>query len=240
MRSNWMKFVVLGVSFAMLANFADAQGGRGQGQGRGGGQFGGGMQGMGGFGAGPSSLAARPDVQTELKLSADQKTKVQAISDKMREERRAAFQGGGGGGGQDMQARMAEMQKMSAKYDAEVLAVLTPEQTARIKQLAVQMAGANYPMGEEGQKALGVTSDQQSKLRALQDKQREAMMALMERMRNQELDFQSMGAEREKMDKIMAEEVGKILTAEQKAKWEELKGKAFTFQQQRRGGGGGN
>lgn len=93
-------------------------------------------------------------------------------------------------------------------------------------------------MGEEGQKALGVTSDQQSKLRALQDKQREAMMALMERMRNQELDFQSMGAEREKMDKIMAEEVGKILTAEQKAKWEELKGKAFTFQQQRRGGGG--
>jgi len=236
-----MKFVVLGVSFAMLANFADAQGGRGQGQGRGGGQFGGGMQGMGGFGAGPSSLAARPDVQTELKLSADQKTKVQAISDKMREERRAAFQGGGGGGGgQDMQARMAEMQKMNAKYDAEVLAVLTPEQTTRIKQLAVQMAGANYPMGEEGQKALGVTSDQQSKLRALQDKQREAMTALMERMRNQELDFQSMGAEREKMDKVMAEEVGKILTAEQKAKWEELKGKAFTFQQQRRGGGGGS
>jgi Spy/CpxP family protein refolding chaperone len=239
MRSNWMKFVVLGVSFAMLANFADAQGGRGQGQGRGGGQFGGGMQGMGGFGAGPSNLAARPDVQTELKLTADQKSKVQAISDKMREERRAAFQGaGGGGGGQDMQARMAEMQKMSAKYDAEVLAVLTPEQTARIKQLAVQMAGANYPMGEEGQKALGVTSDQQSKLRALQDKQREAMTALFERMRNQELDFQSMGAEREKMDKIMAEEVGKILTAEQKAKWEELKGKPFAFQQQRRGGGG--
>lgn len=239
MRSNWMKFVVLGVSFAMLANFADAQGGRGQGQGRGVGQFGGGMQGMGGFGAGPSNLAARPDVQTELKLTADQKSKVQAISDKMREERRAAFQGGGGGGGgQDMQARMAEMQKMSAKYDAEVLAVLTPEQTTRIKQLAVQMAGANYPMGEEGQKALGVTSDQQSKLRALQDKQREAMAALFERMRNQELDFASMNTEREKMDKIMAEEVGKILTAEQKAKWEELKGKPFAFQQQRRGGGG--
>ncbi|MCW5942972.1 MAG: hypothetical protein KIS66_12115 [Fimbriimonadaceae bacterium] len=214
---------------------AMAQGGRGQG----GGGFGGrqGMM-MGPGGGGIGMLVNRPDVQTELKLTDDQKKKLEAISQKSRDDRRAMMEEMRGGGG-DRDAIMEKMRTMQTAQDKAINEVLTPDQKKRVSELAVQMAGSRYAMTPEGQKALGITSEQKSKLEELQRKQQEAMQGMFERMRNGEMDREEMQSTMQKATKVMDEEIAKVLTAEQKTKLEELKGKPFKFAEMPRGGGGG-
>jgi Spy/CpxP family protein refolding chaperone len=67
--------------------------------------------------------------QKQFGVTEDQKTKLEALNQQMREEMQGMFQNGGGGG--DFQAMRAEMDKMRANYSAKMLAVLTPEQKAK-------------------------------------------------------------------------------------------------------------
>ena len=162
---------------ASLATLASAQPGGGGGPGG----FGGGM-GMGGMfgGGGPAtvmSLLAMPTVQTELKLTDDQKTKVQDLSQKLNDKRQELFQGGGGppdmSDPQAMQKQMAEMQKKLApitkETDADAVKLLTAEQVTRLKELQIQRDGATAPTNEDVQKKLGLSVDQIAKIKTLQD-----------------------------------------------------------------------
>src|SRR5579864_8678050 len=106
--------VIVVFAALVLVSAAVAQGGGGgRGQGR---------RGFGGQDFG--SLLTRSDVQTELKLTDDQKTKLKDASDKIGEERRGMFQPGG-----DMQAMMADMQKKQPEWDKTMLAILTDDQS---------------------------------------------------------------------------------------------------------------
>src|SRR5688572_31660164 len=114
-----------------------AQGGGGAGGGRGGGQGRGGFGQRGGFGAGPLQLAMRPDVQRDLAVTDDQKTKIAALQTKQREEMVALRPAGGGGGGggnggggggrggfQMTPEQREAMEKINAKYKAELGTIL--------------------------------------------------------------------------------------------------------------------
>lgn len=244
MKNSIILKTVVAVALVAMTLPALAQGGRGQGGGgrqQGGfGQFGG-RQGMmmgGPGGGGIGMLVNRPDVQTELKLTDDQKKKLEAISQKARDDRRAMMEDMRGGGG-DRDAMMEKMRSMQTTQDKAINEVLTAEQKKRVSELAVQMAGSRYAMTPEGEKALGITADQKSKLQELQRKQQEGMMAMFERMRNGEVQREELQANMEKANKVMDEEIAKVLTAEQKTKLEELKGKPFKFAEMPRGGGRG-
>jgi Spy/CpxP family protein refolding chaperone len=89
MKSMMKLMAVLAVAVVAVSSFAQGGGGGG----RGFGQFGrgGGMQdGSGAF------LLNREDVQGELKLTTDQKSKLDTIRQAQRDKMREAFQGGGG------------------------------------------------------------------------------------------------------------------------------------------------
>lgn len=227
---NLKKILVSVVVLACIGS-AFAQGG---GQGRRGG-----MMQFGGRGGGsPVMLLQREDVQGELKLTDDQKSKLSGIRDKMQDRMREAFQAAAGGGGQpDREKMMAEMQKVTAEIQKEVDGILNEDQKKRLRELAVQRAGNGAVMMPDVAKELGITDAQKTKIQALQQKQGEATQALFEKMRSGELDRDQMREKMEGNQKALDEEIGKILTEDQKTKLKAMAGKPFTFAQDRGRGG---
>lgn len=199
--------------------------------GGGGGGFGGGRMGMPGMDT--LMLLRQEAVQKELKLSADQTTKLTEIATNAMSEMQEIFSGL-----QDLspEERREQMQELRGEAEAKakeirgkVDGVLDAAQKDRLKQLSIQRRGAFGALQDpEVAAALKLTADQKSKL--------EAMVAEMrpgrgpgggggggggdrEAMRER---FQAM--QKERNDKALG-----ILTAEQKAELEKMQGAKFEF-----------
>ena len=205
---------ILAVALLALAALGSAQQGQG---GAGGGRQGGGRGGQRGFGGGGAmrltQLLRNEQVQTELKLTDDQKAKIEAMPRPQR---------GGGGRGQAMDAEA--MTKQMTEDKAATSAILTPEQETRLEQIRIQWAGASAVTLPEVQEGLALTADQKAKIEALQGNMRKAMTDMMEKMRNGEVDRADFMPLMQKNNEIMKTEVGKILTAEQSAKLKAMGG----------------
>ncbi|MBV6458124.1 MAG: hypothetical protein HONBIEJF_01247 [Fimbriimonadaceae bacterium] len=233
MKNTLKALVVSAVLVLGAVAFAQDQGG-----GRGGRGGGFGMRGMQGRGGTPLALVNRTDVQADLNLTADQKSKLTALREKQQEEMRANMENMRGGGG-DREEMMKQFREMQEKNDKAVAAILTEEQNKRIREIWVQLNGNRAILDEKVQTELGFSAEQKTKVKDLQTKQQEAMQSLMERMRNQEIDRDQMREIQTKNSETMNTELGKVLTADQAAKLKTMGGKPFKATEQPRGGGGG-
>lgn len=244
-------FMVVALASVMAFAVAQDQGQGGQGR-RAGGGFGAGMQ-RGNRGGGLLQLALRADVQKDIAVTDEQKTKLEALRPARGQRGGGAGgnggggnggtrNGGGAGGGQvDMEAMRKAQEERAAKEKTDLAAILSADQMKRLDEISVQLQGNRALQNEKTQKALGLSEEQITKIKDLQTKQREAMTSIMEKMRNQELTREEMQSTMEKNNKAMDEELAKILTADQKSKFDAMKGKPFKADEQpRRGGGGGN
>ncbi len=201
---------------ALVASDASAQppgGGRGRGMGMGGGMS-------------HAALLRQDAVQADLGLTADLKSKLATALPER-------GQGGGAGGGnpRDMtdeqrQKWMEERRARQAEDDKTIAGLLDAKQLARLKQIRVQALGAGVLMDETIAKELGITDDQVSK-----------MQSAMQELRGQ---GQGGGGNFAEMRAKMTAKAMEILTADQKAKLEAMKGPAFDLSKlQMRGPGGG-
>ncbi len=213
--------IVVICAAALLASAAFAQGGQG---GRGFGRM---------MGADPTGtfLLQRPDVQKDLNITDDQKTKLQALQEKARSDMTEIRQNANG----DPQAMRDGMMKYMAQMQKDVAAVLTKDQATRLKEINIQLAGTTAATFPDVQKDLGLSADQIAKIKDLQSKQQEANMALFQKVRDQEITREEMQASMKKNTDTFNAEVGKILTDDQKAKLKTMGGKEF---KQDTGGGG--
>ena len=223
------RFTKLAITCALMATAAFTFA---QGQGRGG--FG--MR-MGGN-AGKSQLVYRDDVQADLKVTADQKKKLEDLQEKQRDEMRAAFEEmrNNGGGGFDPEAMRTMMAKRMKEADKNVNAILTAEQQTRLKEIWVQVTGNGVILNEDMQKELAITDAQKKQIKDLESKQQEAMQAVMEKMRNQEIEREEVQTIMKKNSDAMNKELGKLLTAEQAAKLKTMAGKPFKADEPKDGG----
>ncbi len=114
-----------------------------------------------------------------------------------------------------------------AKEDRDLKNLLKPEQIARLRQIALQDAGANALADPEVVKELGITKDQQVKLAALYADVREQQLQVfapdVKETRNTDSIVQKLKDIASDRDKRGNE----ILTKEQQQKFAELKGKPF-------------
>jgi hypothetical protein len=222
--------------------------GRGKGRQRGGfggaqgpGGFGGGMMMMGGGISGSYvSLLEMKEVQEDLKLTADEKGNIPLIKEEFSEGDKKLFEGfqpGSGGEGfrEKMAARRAEIEKQ--------LQEVLGDKYTRFRQIKLQLDGlyAALTTDKVVQEALGITDDQKTKLQeafrgdrggqgapgggtqfkmSREDWQDEAKMKQFAE------EMKKRGEER--MKKV-AEEAEKVLTPDQKKKWEELIGPKVTY-----------
>jgi Spy/CpxP family protein refolding chaperone len=213
---------------------------RPQGGGRGG--FGG-----GGFG-GPQSGAALlgiAEVQKELGISDEQKGKLEAVLNDLREQGRSGFNF------QDFQSlkederekKMAEFRKkaeeLGKKATESVSKILDAKQNERFGQLQLQREGIAATAKEEVADKLKLSKEQREKLTKIQEEGRTAQRGggnfgqLSEEERRAQ--FTKM---QEARDKRTADMVA-VLTADQKGSWEKMLGAKFDFPQPRGFGGGG-
>jgi hypothetical protein len=203
------KSVTFLLAAALIASTAIsfAQGGGGQGRGQGGrGMMGQRNQGFG--------LLNRKDVQADLKMTADQIKAAEAARAAQQEEMRNAFQNGGGGG--DPEAMRKMMEDMQKKNDAAIAKILDEKQVLRLSQIGWQLQGNRAIQDPKLQKAIGLTESQIADIKKLQAKQQEANASIMEKMRNGEIERDQLQELRAKNDKVLEEEIGKILTQKNK------------------------
>lgn len=223
--------VIAAAVFALAAVSAMAQGGGGRGQG-------GGMRGMMG-GGGDLQLLQRKDVQADLKITADQQKKLEAIQEEQRQvmqQRMEEMRNGGGGG--DREAMMAEFRKMNEAMNAKVKEVLTADQQKRLKEIGIQLAGNRAVMREDVQKELGLTADQKKKIDDLNAQMQAANQAIMQRVRDQEITREEVQPLMQKNNEALSNEIGKVLTQEQKDKLKAMGGAPFKADPNERGRGG--
>ena len=215
---------------AVLSLVAFAQGSAHAQRGNGGGGFGGGFGGQRGGGLMQMGLSNLPvDVLVKgLKLTDDQKTKVDDVQKKIREAQRAAFGGGnnpfggGAGGGNrpdpaQLQEMMAKMQEDRKKNDAQIEAVLTDDQKKALPAFLKDVQTfqtAQLPLALVGD--LKLTDDQKTKMAAVvMQIQKIAQEKRQEAMDNQ--DFQSLREIMTQTQTALKDKTRALLTADQKA-----------------------
>ena len=134
-----------------------------------------------------------------------------------------------------MQKRMQEQREQARK---DLSAILNEAQMKRLGEIRVQLQGTRAVLQPEIQKELGITAEQVAKLQDLQEKQRQANQALMEKMRNQELSREDAMKSFENNNKALDTEMLKVLTTDQANKLKAMGGKPFKADPPQRGGGG--
>jgi Spy/CpxP family protein refolding chaperone len=199
-----------------------------------------GMFGRGGAQMGPSVLLNRDDVKDELKLTTDQRGKIEEALMAAQQRGREAFQSLGidfRNMTDDDRAKMAKMvQEQGAITEKEINGILTADQQHRLRELFVQQNGASVVTNPQFAKDLSLTEDQKSKIKDLQTKQMQAMRDLGQKVQDGDMDRQQMMEAMQKNQAIMKDEIGKILTDEQRAKIKEWSGAPFTFKDNPGGG----
>jgi len=210
--------LAVGCCAAVFDSSAQAQPPRGPGGGPGG--FGGPGAFGGGFGGGNlSDVLRREDVRKELELLDDQVEQLQKLAESRGERMRELF-----GGLRDVpqdqrREKMQEiLQKAQQELETEIGKILLPHQLKRAKQLATQLrlrGGTRAMLGDQMAQDLGLTEDQKEKLRAKSDQLEEELRKKLAEFRTQAQD-----------------DLLKLLTPAQQAKWKDMVGDPFEFQRQ--------
>jgi hypothetical protein len=186
-------------------------------QGRGGrGAFG------GGFGVSKLALVQAEPVQKELEIVADQKDQIAKIAEEARGGRR-------GRGGFDPNASDEERAKAreeavarQREIDKKVDAVLVGPQKTRLNEIYVQALGTAALSNEDIAKELGIDKSTQEKIATTR---REAMQEAFQGGGGGGFDREAFAKARTAAD----EKVLALLSADQKAKFEKMKGKKVDF-----------
>ena len=212
--------LVLGLVLAAVANARAAESGR-----RGGGMM------RGSF----LALLGMEQVQQELKLTDEQKTKVKEVAQKLQEETKEQFSGL-----RDMQDReqrrvkMTELaDQMDAKAREQLQGVLDRDQMRRLYQIRLQVRGAveSLASGRLAER-LQLTDEQKKKIAELQKATQENTSAVFSGMRD--LSDEQRNARMAELRDIRAkadEQVLALLTAEQQEGFEKAKGEKFELRQ---------
>jgi Spy/CpxP family protein refolding chaperone len=209
------------VVVALVAQAAMAQnqaGRRGRGGPGGGGMFGPPTAGR---------LLGAKEVQDALKLTEDQKTKIEKINEDSRGEVRKAFQDGGGD-----RDKMMEIAKDTSNKINEVL---DAGQQKRLVGIMIQVNGAAAIADPAVAKELNITDDQKKKLAEV----RQGVRSELEKLRD---DNGSREDRAKKVQEIQDDVNKKILaelTSDQQAQLESLKGEKIDVSQLRGPGGPG-
>jgi Spy/CpxP family protein refolding chaperone len=221
-RQGWVMFAGV-VMVAMISQVTLAQREEGR-RGRGG-------RDGGGFG-GPSGvrLLSLKEVQTALKLTDEQKDKITKINDQMRDDIRKAFDDGTG---------REKMQELNASAAAKVNEVLDAGQQKRLMGILIQVAGAAATSDPAVAKELNITDDQKKQLETARQSNMEAMRKEFDGARDQTGSREEMRAKFDKLREEANKKLMAVLTSDQQAQLEALKGEKVEIDMaQLRGGGG--
>ena len=184
-----------------------------------GGPGGPGMGMIGGMGGGMVLMS--PNVQEDLKLTDEQKTKIRETAQEQFQKMRDQFQVL-----QDLQPaeRREKMTKIMEENAAAFKKVLKEDQTKRFDQILIQAAGPMAFSQPKVQEKLKLTDDQKAKGREIMQDQMTKMGGLRDEFQN---DREGAMKKMQEMRKETTKKLTGLLTEDQKKTWEEMTGKAI-------------
>jgi Spy/CpxP family protein refolding chaperone len=170
-------------------------------------------------------LLRSPQVQQELKLTDQQRQQLEQLGEQWREKMRGLRY-------LPPEDRWQKGEGMRAEVEKQLATTLNEQQMKRLKQIALQVEGYAALERPEIADQVGLTKEQRQKIRDILrqagEKRREAFQ---QGQGDRQAAFQRMREIRQWVDG----EIEKLLTPEQKKKWQELVGAPFKFE----GGFGG-
>lgn len=125
-----------------------------------------------------------------------------------------------------------QVQKVNAAVEKALTESLTPEQAKRLKQISLQLRGAEAFNDPKVQEALKLTDAQREKLRSIREEAGQQMRELFQNASgNREEAFKKMT----EMRKQIQEKTLAVLTDEQKKTWKEMTGEPYEPRRGERG-----
>jgi len=217
----------LGIVLPVLAvSLLTADAALAQGQGRRGG-FGG----FGGMQTQPAMLLPNPQVQKELKLTDEQIAKIREITDALRPQPGAARPDFQNMSEEERREFFAEMQKKNEEAGKKATEVLTDAQSARFKQIQLWIQGTGaLVQNEELGKKLAITDDQKAALKTITEESAKKGQELGRGLFGRGASDEERTKAREQLTALRTEteaECMAVLTDDQKAQFEKLRGPKF-------------
>lgn len=216
--------------------------------------------GAGGFGGGfaisaYSLVSTNKVLQDELKVTDDQKKKLEEAMKPIAEKRRELFTAGGGGGQnqteEQRKERAEKMAKLSEETKTAVESALEEKQKTRLSEINIQVQGFAAFSSKAVQEKLKLTDAQKEKVKAVAETYQKDAAELrkdapMTRRgggaQPSEEDMKKAAEYRKKSDALKAEAEDKVkaeLTGEQKDSWKKMVGEKFDTTKLLQGGFGG-
>jgi hypothetical protein len=162
-------------------------------------------------------LASQKSVQEELKLSDEQIKQVAKIVEDMKAKAADLTE-------TDPKERMKKAVQMFQGAEKSVFALLKPEQSKRLRQIALQQQHlARALESTEVAKELQLSEEQTKQVRAIREDAAREMSRLSENAKSRDEVREKTAA----LAKSTEEKLLKVLTEEQKRKWNELLGEPF-------------
>jgi hypothetical protein len=224
-----LRIVLSAALAAAVATTASAQG-------RPGGFGGGGFGQISAYGL----VATNKVLQDELKVTDEQKTKLEDALKPIGEKRRELFGGGGGRNATEEQRKeMAEkMAKLSEDTKKAVEGVLDAKQAKRLSEINVQVMGFAAFANKDVQEKLKLSDEQKTKIKDINEELQKDTAELRKDMprfggqgqRPSEEDmkkFAEFQKKSEALRKDATEKVAEGLTADQKKAWKDMVGEKF-------------
>ncbi len=172
------------------------------------------------------TLLMRDDVQKELNLSEQQKTKLNQMQQEMRQAMQESRN-------LPPEQRREQMQQLRQKYDP--TSILTDAQRKRLRELELQWQGPMALLDPNIAREVGLTQEQQAKIRGIVQETFQSTRGQPGQPPQPGERIQELQKAREQAEKKILE----VLTPAQREKWQQMTGKPFEFQGGRGFFGGG-
>ncbi len=179
-------------------------------------------------------ICNNPIVQEELDLTEDQKANLKEAVDRMRAVLRELSPSIRRHGSEDLQAKMKEVRKRIEDLAGEMKKtfedVLSPKQLERLRGIALQVIGVSALTIKEVQRNLALSDDQVAKIEAAGNDLDNSYELFSERA-----DRQSLAVKTQELRATYEKKVMGVLTANQKALLDKMKGTKLEFPGTQRG-----
>jgi type 1 glutamine amidotransferase len=168
---------------------------------------------------GPSAamLLRQEAVQKELKLSADQLKKVEALSEKMREKMQDAR-------ALEEPERGKKLRELNQENDQALAAILTPGQAKRLKQIVYQQQGTAALATPEVAGAIGLSGEQRQQIAKISEETATRTRVLFQPGAPPD---QAARAKVQALRKAGSDRILAVLTDAQRTAWKDLQGEPF-------------
>ncbi len=183
-----------------------------------------GRMGRGGFGGDPTTLIVNKSVQEELKITTEQKEKLEPKLKEFAEKRKEAMADFKGFDEETRAKRDAKMKEISEPYVKFIDETLNTEQKTRFKQIRLQQRRLAAFSDEEVVKALTLTDEQKAKIKSIGEETAKESGELRKEFKD---NFAEAMKKMTALNKESLDKAVNVLDKAQKTKWEEMIGKPF-------------